>query len=179
MGKSIVERARQTIADNRYLSMATCTNAGEVWIAPLAYAVDEEYSFYFYSATDSTHIEHIKRNPNVAFSIFNSTLSSDDVDGIQIAGVAGGVESADLPNIMEIYWQQLFPDPEEQAQWRLPYEHFLKNEFPVQRVFQIVPTEIYVPDWSVTNVDRRVEVKMKELRRQPAKLPTLAQVRGS
>ena len=150
---------------------------GKVWIAPLAYVVDEEYNFYFTSATDSIHCQHIKNNPNVAFSIFNSTLPSDTVDGLQIAAVAGQVESKDLKAVVDLYFNQVFEDPEDRARWSQPIEHYTSNSFPFQRFFQIVPMEVYKIDTSTIEVDRRLEIKLSEIKSEPAKFPTLAQLR--
>ena len=169
--------ARRIITENRYLSLAT-SHGGQVWITPLAYVVDEEYNFYFYSALDSTHIQHIKYNPNVAFSIFNSTLPSDLVDGLQGSAIACQVDKKELPEIVDLYYSQVFTDPVVRSQWAQPVEHFMKDGFPFQRLFQIVPSEIFKLDTSTIEVDRRIEIKISELKREPAKFPTLAQIKA-
>ncbi|NTW01360.1 MAG: pyridoxamine 5'-phosphate oxidase family protein [Oscillochloris sp.] len=169
----VVEKARQIITENRFLTLATCTKTGQVWIAPIAYVVDQDYNFYFYSALDSIHIEHIKYNPSVAFAIYNSAVVPDDADGLQFAGTIGQVEKADVPALSEMFWKQVFPDDEVRTRWQIPYEHFLKDEFPFQRFFQIEVSEVYKLDRDVRVVDRRIEVNLQELRQKPAKLPTL------
>jgi len=174
MEKSNVEKARQIISDNKFLTLATCFG-NKVWAAALAYVIDEDYNFYFYSALDSMHIEHIKYHPEVALTIFNSTLSPDQADGLQIAAIVGQVEKEKLSQIVNFYYHQMFPDPDVRARWQAPYEHFLKNEFPFQRFFMIVPTEIYKLDTSVLEVDRRLEIKLEELKEKPAKFPTLVE----
>ena len=53
-----VEKARKIIRENRYMTLAS--GEGEtVWIAPLAYAVDADYNFYWYSAIGAIHSQHI------------------------------------------------------------------------------------------------------------------------
>lgn len=155
-------KARQIIVSNRYLSLATF-HGDQVWVAPLAYAVDDNFNFYFYSAVDSLHIQHIKHNPRVAFAIFDSRLSSDEADGIQASGIVGQVEDATLPQVMELYWKQLFPDVQTRDKWMRPPEHFRGSA--IQRFFQIQPVEIYKLDTSIIEVDRRVQIDLKALRR--------------
>lgn len=173
MDTKVVDKARQIIETNRFLSLATCSN-NKVWAAAIAYVVDEEYNFYFYSALDSLHMQHIKNHPEVAFTIFSSNLIPEEADGLQIAGIVGQVEKHELSQVVNFYYNQMFPDPEVRAKWQAPYEHFLKNEFPFQRFFRIVPSEIFKLDNTVLEVDRRLEIKINELKQKPAKLPTLS-----
>ncbi|MBI4785613.1 MAG: pyridoxamine 5'-phosphate oxidase family protein [Chloroflexi bacterium] len=164
MEDSNVTKTRQIIASNRYLSLATC-RSNEVWVAPVAYVVDADYNFYFCSAIDSIHIQHLKSNLRVAFAIFDSTLSSDDADGVQILALAGQVEDADLSRVMDLYWKLLFPDPQARAKWALPAEHFRGDS--IQRFFQLSPIEIYKLDTTLIEVDRRVQINLKDLKRKP------------
>jgi len=160
-----VEKARQIIVSNRYLALATCS--GETpWVAALAYAVDKDYIFYFYSAKNSLHIEHIKKNPNVAFTIYNSTLPSDEVDGLQIAGIVTQVKLIDLPRVIRLYYEQTFPDEIIRAKWKQPISAF--KDVAIKRFYQIKPIKVYKIDLSTTEVDRRIEISLEELCRYPA-----------
>jgi uncharacterized protein YhbP (UPF0306 family) len=79
------------------MSLATSIQ-GETWIAPLAYAYDEQFNFYWYSEKTARHSQHIELNQSVAVAIFNSEASSDEVDGLQIIGLATEVAPCDLPS---------------------------------------------------------------------------------
>jgi len=173
MNTSVVEKARQIISENHFLSLATCSG-NKVWAAAIAYVVDEDYNFYFYSALDSLHMQHIKKHPEVAFTIFSSDKIPDEADGLQIAGIAGQVEKELLPRVVNFYYHQSFPNPEARAKWQTSYEHFLENKFPFQRFFCIVPQEIYKLDSSILEVDRRLDINIAELKKEPAKRPILA-----
>lgn len=155
--------AKEIIIGNRFLSLATCNEQGEVWSTPLSYSIDENYNFYITTATDSLHINHIKENPYVAFSIFDSTRRVSNIDGLQIKGIMGEVERDKLPDIVKQYYLQVFPDLEERIEWETPWEHFVEDEFPVYRFFQIVPIEIYKRDTSTDEVDRRVSIDINQL----------------
>lgn len=173
MASDIIDLTRKILKENKFLSLATTNKEGEVWAAPLSYAIDESYNFYFVTALDSIHIQHIRKNPYIAFSIFNSTLRVSDIDGLQIKGIVGEVEKNELPSIVKMYYQQVFPDIEERKEWEAEPEQFTKDDFPVYRFFQIVPTEIYKRDTDNTEVDRRVQINIELLKKVPAKYPTL------
>lgn len=155
--------AKEIIKGNRFLSLATCNAQGEVWATPLSYSTDDNFNFYITTATDSIHVEHIKENPYVAFSIFDSNRRVSDIDGVQIKGIMGEVERDKLPEIVTQYYLQVFPDLDERLEWETSWEHFTKDDFPVYRFFQIVPTEIYKRDTSTDEVDRRVSIDIEDL----------------
>ncbi len=156
-----VEKARDIVRVNRYMTLATC-DGESVWIAPIAYVVDADYNFYWYSATDARHSQHIQRNPHVAVSIYNSTEPSDIVSGLQLAGTAQAVEGPELQQVMDFYWQQSFPDERVRARWMRPIEDFSGTA--IQRFYRFTPTRVYMPDPSN---NRRMEVNLEEIRRQP------------
>jgi uncharacterized protein YhbP (UPF0306 family) len=161
---TFTEMAKNIIKNNKFLSLATCNNKGEVWIAPLSYSVDNDLNFYFTTAVDSIHIDHIRENPYVAFSIFNSTKNVSDIDGLQFKGVAGEVERSKLASIVPEYYKQVFPDPTEREEWESSWEHFTIDVFPVYRFFQIIPIEIYKRDTENDDVDRRVQISIDLLK---------------
>jgi uncharacterized protein YhbP (UPF0306 family) len=159
------EMARDIIKNNKFLSLATRNNKGEVWATPLSYSIDADINFYFTTAIDSVHIDHIRENPYVAFSIFNSTRNVSDIDGVQIKGIVGEVERDKLLEIVPEYYHQVFPDPIERKEWEADWENFTKDEFPVYRFFKIVPIEIYKRDTDNVDVDRRVQINIDDLRK--------------
>lgn len=162
---TFTEMAKDIIKNNKFLSLATRNNNGDVWATPLSYSVDTDYNFYFTTAIDSIHIDHIRENPYVAFSIFNSTRRVSDIDGLQIKGIVGEAERDKLPQIVQEYYLQVFPDVDERSEWETPWENFTKDDFPVYRFFQIVPLEIYKRDTDNDEVDRRVQIDIEELKK--------------
>lgn len=161
-----IEKTRKIIAENKYLTLATgCEN--DIWIAGLAYAVDKEYHFFFYSAKNSRHAMHIEKNPNVAFSIYNSTLPTEEVDGLQFSGTVSEVSLFELPHVISLYYEQSFPDEVVRQAWRQPLEAF--KGLAIKRFYKIVPTHVYKIDLSIIEVDLRFEVDLEELRKVPAK----------
>lgn len=161
---NFTQMAWEIIHSNRFLSLATTNRKGEVWVTPLSYSIDSEYNFYVTTAIDSLHIDNLKENPYVAFSIFDSTRRVSDIDGLQIKAIMGEVERDKLPEIVKNYYLQVFPDPEERAEWEADWQHFTEDTFPVYRFFQICPIEIYKRDTSTDEVDRRVRIDLDALK---------------
>lgn len=164
---NIYEMTKKIIKENKFLSLATTNNSGELWIAPLSYSIDKDFNFYFTTDVESKHIQHIRENPYVCFSIFDSTKNVSEIDGLQIKGIVGEVEKEKLNKIVKDYYLQVFPNEEERKAWEAEPEYFLKDEWPVYRFFQIMPLEIYKRDTENIDVDRRIEIdieKLKEVR---------------
>ena len=150
MNKDIYELTKEIIEGNKFLSLATVDNDGNLWSTPLSYSYDENYNFYFTSELDSQHIINIIDNPNVSFTIFDSTRRVSDVDGLQIRGIVGEVDKENLEKVVKNYYQFVFKDPKEREEWEAPYTYFLENNKPIYRFFQIMPTEIYKRDTDVS-----------------------------
>ncbi len=165
MTGEFTEQARSIIAGNRYLSLATCGPEGP-WVAPIAYVVDGSYRFYWYSAVEARHSRHISESGKAAVAIFDSTLPSDTADGLQMDGTAGEVQSAELAEVMRLYWTQSFPDPDVRARWMRPAPDF-QGEAP-QRFYWFAPNRVFKPDPTSLKVDRRVEISLDRLRERAA-----------
>ena len=86
------------ISSNHYLCLATADRNAVPWSSPLAYVYDPKGGvFYFISHTESRHINNINENPQVSFSVYNSSQIPGNAFGIQGSGCVKMVESADVP----------------------------------------------------------------------------------
>lgn len=147
-------KAKQIIADNSYMVIATVSSEGKPWAAPVFFAFDSKYAnIYFISATDSRHAENIEANPNVALAIYNSTSSIDISDGVQIEGTAYAVEKEGINEAVKLYSLRL-SDKAKQPEKYDPNQYLEPAEF---RFFNVKVQKIYV-----TGTDRRVEVELGE-----------------
>ena len=86
--KSDGERARQLIANNKYMVVATTDKELKPWAAPVFYVHDKKYNFFFLSAADSRHGENISENRNISIVIFDSSQPIGSYDGVQMEGEA-------------------------------------------------------------------------------------------
>jgi uncharacterized protein YhbP (UPF0306 family) len=154
------EKARRIISQNNYMTLATSDKNGTPWSAPLYYAFDDKYNFFFISANDALHINHININAHVAISIFDSHAPVGEGDGVQIEALATSASLLELPHILSVYFRRRFPDEMERIKHHhLPTEYMGKNLF---WFFKVTPTKVYTLDLTVTKVDKRIEVNLRE-----------------
>lgn len=159
MQNSDIDRAKEIIQNNRYLSLAT-TLEGEPWVAVLYYAIDKYYNFFFLSAKTSCHALHIQQNPKVAFTIYNSQELPENADGVQVAGLAHMLTgTADILHAIDIYYLRRFPDEKIRAEHLHSPQDFRDNT--LRRFFRITPTHLYALDTNSTKIDRRIEVSLE------------------
>lgn len=162
MNASLIEVAAKIIKENRYLTLATCQN-GTPWAAPVAYTVEPDFAFVFYTALEAKHTRHLIDNPIVGGAIYNSTLSSNLAIGVQFQGHCTEVPAEQLKPLMERYFRLSFPDLEDRAQWNRPVEDFV-GEAP-QRFFRIRLQEIGTGDPLSAKIDRRVALDIQQVQK--------------
>jgi uncharacterized protein YhbP (UPF0306 family) len=165
MGKA-EEVAHKIITSNRYMTMATggSNDLSEpgVWANAVAYAYDDAANLYWYSAVDAVHSINIYQNPQVAIAIFNSTESSDVVDGLQLACAASEVDPEHLDEVMNLYFTQSFSSEQDRKAWQRPRTDFEGDA--IQRFFVARISRAYKIDYDVARVDRRRVVDVDQLR---------------
>lgn len=142
--------AEEIIKSNIYLTLATTDGSGIPWAAPLFYAIDDNYDFYFISQLDSLHSKHILKNPTVAFAIFDSHQQEGTGNGVQGSGKAYLLDESKLPEAMKWYKTTFIEMKPESFTGDAPY-----------RFFKLVPEHFYVLDQEV-KVDKRVEINLLE-----------------
>ncbi len=137
---------KKIIKTNWYMTLATASGSGVPWAAPVYYAVDDQYCFYFISQLKTTHIKHIFASPKVAFAIFDSRQKEGTGNGVQ---GKGGVQMLKGKNILKAFqwYQSDFVERKiESFSGSSPY-----------RLFKITPSHFYIQD-PEAQVDSRIEV---------------------
>lgn len=148
--------AREIITSNVYMSLGT---AGErPWIAPVFYAYDDEYIFYFVSAVDSMHVQQLLKNHQAAAAIYSTGSPPGEGNGVQMDGYADVVGEADLPRAIATYYTRRFPNIMERAQHNHVPQDFLGDSF--RRIVSLVPAHVYILDPAYADGDRRIEVSL-------------------
>ncbi len=140
--------AKETIKNNIYLTLATC-GGGNSWIAPLFYAVDDKYNFYFISQLDSLHTVHVLKNSRVAFAIFDSHQPEGTGNGVQGAGDVFLLKDEELDEAFKWYHTTFVEMKKESFTGSTPY-----------RFFKLIPQNFYVLD-PQAKTDKRVEVFLR------------------
>jgi uncharacterized protein YhbP (UPF0306 family) len=149
--------AREIVKLNQYLTLCTYSGSGS-WASPVAYAYDEDYSFYFISLPNSKHIQNIEKNSKVTATIFDSHQVFGEGVGLQIEAHCSQVLSVHLPEVVAIYLRRDWPFINNKIQsYLLGFQKILKNR--TYRAYQIEPERIWMNDPN-SAVDVRVEVNL-------------------
>ena len=67
--------ARDVLKTNRYLVLATATPEGTPWITPVYFAHDDLASLWWVSRPTARHSRLIRANPEVAITVFDSSVA--------------------------------------------------------------------------------------------------------
>ena len=137
--------AKDIIKRNIYLTLATADK--EPWAAPVYYAVDDYYNFYFISQMHSRHTGHILKNHRVAFAIFDSHQKEGTGNGVQGEGKAYLLSGGELKEAFKWYKTTYVSMTKESFSGDAPY-----------RFFKIIPEKFYVLDPDAP-VDKRIAVE--------------------
>lgn len=140
--------ARTIIKSNIYLTLATCDRKQIPWAAPVYYAVNSSYHFYFISQIHSLHSEHILHNPRVGIAIFDSHQPEGTGNGVQASGKATLLKIDEIPEALTWYKTRYIPMNVASFTGKVPY-----------RFFKIIPEHFYILDPKAP-VDVRVEVSL-------------------
>lgn len=163
MSKDHVDRAVKILKENRFLTLATCSN-DEAWAAPINYVIGSTGQLYYYSARKARHSQDIEKNPRIMCAVYNSTAVANDIDGMQFVGHCTVVSGLELEHVAEYYFRVNFPDPKEREWWYRPHTSF-SGEGP-WRFYKIDPINMYIIDIESviqTKIDRRITVDVKEV----------------
>lgn len=76
--------AKEIIANNIYMTIATASLDGKPWISPVFFAYDERYNLFWVSDKNSRHSTTIRNNPQVAIVIFDSKAPEGTADAVYI-----------------------------------------------------------------------------------------------
>lgn len=157
------QEVKEFLIYSKYMCIGTSDKSGNVWTAPLTYVVDEELNMYFHSALDSTHIQHIRENPEVAFSIYDSEQLLANIDGIQGKAIVGQLESDEVEKIHKMFFEKHIPNEEIRKQFAPPYQAFLSEDVPQKRFFKMYITEMYKKNLDIFEVARRQRIEKNNL----------------
>jgi nitroimidazol reductase NimA-like FMN-containing flavoprotein (pyridoxamine 5'-phosphate oxidase superfamily) len=79
--------ARELIAANRYMALATADAAGRPWISPVWFAPDDG-GFLWISRPDSRHSRNLAERPELALVIYDSTVRPAERQALYVEAVA-------------------------------------------------------------------------------------------
>lgn len=97
------ELALQVVEALRYVVVGTAAGDGMPWVSPVYFAADGLTTFWWVSATGSTHSRNIAERPAVALTVFDSTQAVGTGLGVYARAVARRVGDADVAEQVRTY----------------------------------------------------------------------------
>ncbi|MDT0382137.1 pyridoxamine 5'-phosphate oxidase family protein [Streptomyces sp. DSM 42041] len=162
--KNLANRTRRLLSQARYLNLATVSSDGRPWVATLEYAwFSDPLRFVYGSAVSSQHSRDVAASPRVSGSLFlaggSAGLDIEAVDGAQFSGMCAEISGADLGRYHAAFYEALFPDDQQRAQWMLPPPSL---QAPADHRLYLIEVEqwwlIDTRTWEQDRIDRRVEL---------------------
>lgn len=151
-----LQRFTNIVAANQFLTLST-TLADQPWISPVYFAADKDYNLYFISRKDTQHAENIRKQPNTAVAIYNSTCTPGQCDGVQLSATARELSLTDeVVHGATVLFSRRFED-EEKRQAYLDPTRYQGDE--LMRIYELRPHEVFVVDKEKPN-DYRVRVHL-------------------
>ena len=86
--------AKEIIEKIPYVTIASISEDGQPWNAPVFSAYDKDYNFYWGSHKDSQHSRNIRFNKNIFLVIYDSTVPAGKGEGVYIRAAAKELEDA-------------------------------------------------------------------------------------
>lgn len=158
MVKDLNQLAKEIIAYNEYLTLATSDDNGKPWVSIMAYSFDEQYNFYFCSLPTARHSGHIQNNPLVSFSIFDSHQDFGKGVGLQIEGKLTEAKDEEYEYIKKVYLGRNYPYGNVNNEFMDGLKQLLANK--TYRFYKLEVSTCWINDPNA-DTDRRVEVKLK------------------
>jgi len=157
--EELVERVKTTIAQIKYITIATVSKEGEPWNAPTFFAYDEKYHLYWGSPKGSQHSQNIRANGMAYIVIYDSTVEPGTGKGVYMKTRARVLTNLDAARYaFDVIMKRRGDIP----YW--PYWEFEEYapEQPIE-LFTAEPYQIFTNGGIMVNdvyVDSRVEVKL-------------------
>ena len=131
---------------NRVVVLGT-TDGAHPWVAPLEYMTDEDLNLYFFSPTETRHVQHLEANANVAATVMDhkqpivTPTATLFLNGVQMECTATRVP------------------PEGMTDALTTAAEGSDISIPPYSAFKIIPRRVYVPSFQ-NGVHLRIEVDM-------------------
>lgn len=154
------KQAKEIIASNIYMTIATVSQDGKPWISPVFFAYDDEYNLYWVSDKNSHHSKLICESKRVAIVIFDSSAPEGEGDGVYFEA-----EAFELNDVVESKKAMVVLGA------RVKQDEFRSKKIGevtgdgVWRIYKAVPHKISkLTEGEYINgqyVDRRIEIDLK------------------
>lgn len=149
------EKAKEIIAKIPYITIATVSEDGMPWNAPVFTAYDEKYNFYWGTYRNSQKSKNIRHNKNVFLVIYDPSDSPGEGFGVYMQATAEELnDPKEIETAHKLLWgRHVVP------YWKLEQ---VQGGAPI-RLYKAVPKKIWVNGEGQENghyIDTRVEIKL-------------------
>ena len=146
--------ARQILASNLYMTLATADDAGRPWASPVWYAAAPDWTELFWVSRPQTrHSRNLEARPELAIVIFDSTAAVYTGQAVYNDATAGIVPEEDLERGVGIFAER---SREEGEDWTIA-----DVQAPAElRLYRAVVHERWILDPDPDAGDRRVPVRL-------------------
>ncbi len=146
----IKEELLAYLKTQKLMALATCDK--QVWSAPVYFVACDDLSLYFASSDKTRHIRQIKANPEVAFSIYDSTQKfKDHKIGVQGQGTCKKLTKTEEAEVACDLWNKTIADGKKMLD---PHVVF-------GGLFKITPTEIKFMNEPLWGLDKYRVITIK------------------
>lgn len=94
-GVLLADMLNRVLDNNRYLVLATADAAGRPWATPVFFAARGPGELYWVSAPGSRHSANIAARPDIAITVFDSTVPIGGAEAVYFEAHARQVEELD------------------------------------------------------------------------------------
>src|SRR2546430_11920523 len=149
------ESAKAILSQVLYITLATVGPDGLPWNTPVYAAFDEEYQFFWVSASQVRHSQNIKATHRVAIVVYDSPARAGTGKGVYIEARADEVtEEQEIIHALQAL---------ERRGWKKPLQEVMGAS--IHRVYKAVPEHISISTVGSHNgqlFDTRATVDLKE-----------------
>jgi|SRR5579871_1775556 nitroimidazol reductase NimA-like FMN-containing flavoprotein (pyridoxamine 5'-phosphate oxidase superfamily) len=138
-----------------YITLATATNDGIPWNAPVYAAFDDAYTFFWASAKYARHSQNIRANPHVAIVVYDSTVLPGSGKGVYIEATA--YELTDKQECQEALACL------QKRGWEHPPVVEMVIGATLRGVYKAVPEKLWISSDDEHGLDGRVEIELSSI----------------
>ena len=155
--KNLSKRAKEIIGQIKYATIASVSENGLPWNAPVFTAFDEQYNFYFGTHKDSQKAKNIRANGRVFLVIYDSTVPVGTGEAVYIK--ASAQEVSDPSELRRIF--ELLKERRKATYWGFAA---LDANGPI-RLYKATPEQAWMNDAGSKNghyIDTRTKIRLRD-----------------
>lgn len=95
--------ARTIVDSNSYMVLGTADEAGHPWVTPVWFASEDYTRFHWVSSPEARHSRNLAARPEVAITIFDSTVPVGGAQAVYMAATAEELAGAELDGGIEVF----------------------------------------------------------------------------